>query len=95
MNKRQLIQELSIAFGTTYSNAKSMLETFTSVIENGLLSGQEVNIHGFGKFSTTIRKQRVWHNPQTREPMIIESNTLPVFKAGTPLKNKIREKFKK
>jgi nucleoid DNA-binding protein len=44
MNKQQLKKRLADAFGTTKENADKMLDTFISVIEESLLSGQDVSI---------------------------------------------------
>lgn len=93
MNKRQFVDKLSQAFDTSKVNAEAMLETFIATIESSLLNWEEVNIPWFGKFEVRSRKSKPWFNPRTKETITINAYCTPVFKAGKPLKDKVRAKF--
>lgn len=95
MNKKQLVNEVSNAFGTTYKDADKILTTFISIIERSLLSWQEINIHWFGKFYLSKRKERESLNPRTWERIKVASFTTPAFKAWKVLKDIIKDKFDK
>lgn len=93
MNRRQFIEKLAKSFWTKKITASNILDTFIKTIEDSLLSWQEVNFHGFGKFSISQRSRRKWYNPKTKEAMQINSYTTVVFKPWKPLKTKLRNKF--
>ena len=93
MNKRQLKEKLAIAFGTTKENADNMLKTFVGVIEESLISGQDVSIPWFGKFSIAKRAEKNGYNPHTKESMTIPAYSTPVFKPWIGFKDKIKNKF--
>jgi DNA-binding protein HU-beta len=44
---------------------------------------------GFGAFETKHREPRIGRNPKTKEAVNIPATTVPVFKAGKALKEKI------
>jgi DNA-binding protein HU-beta len=70
-----------------------MLDTFISVIEESLLSGQDVSIPWFGKFWIARRPSKKGYNPHTKESMTISGYSTPVFKPWIRFKEKIKNKF--
>jgi DNA-binding protein HU-beta len=93
MNRRHLVEKVSTAFNTTQVNAKDILDIFVWIIEDSLLSWEEVNIQWFGSFKILRRKSKKGFNPKTREAIVNPAYSTPVFKAWLPLKRKIRAKF--
>ena len=58
----------------------------------GAVGGQrsvQVQLAGFGTFETKQRDARQGINPKTRETIEIPAATVPVFKAGKGLKDKV------
>ena len=51
--------------------------------------GEEVTIHGFGKFAPATRAARVGRNPQTGEAINIPARVDLTFKAGKQVKDKL------
>ncbi len=51
---------------------------------------QVVKIIGFGKFEVRDRGERKGRNPKTREEIIIPARSVPAFKAGKSLKEKVK-----
>ena len=94
MNKKQFIKELANNLETSSANANDILDVVFNTITDCLLSGQEVNLHWFGKFTVAKRNAKAWINPRTKEPMQIAWYHTPTFKAWTPLKKTIKQKFK-
>lgn len=60
------------------------------IIAVELDAGRDFTITGFGTFSTRRRKARQGRNPQTGEPIQIPAMTVPTFKAGKGLKERVR-----
>ena len=51
--------------------------------------GDKVQLVGFGGFETKHREAHMGRNPRTKEPVEIPATTVPVFKAGKALKDKV------
>ena len=58
---------------------------------NALAEKDKVQLVGFGTFETRDRAERTGRNPQTGEEMKIEASTVPAFKAGKALKEKVNK----
>ena len=57
-----------------------------SVIEHGVLK-----IPSFGSFKLRYKKQRKGRNPKTKEPAIITSRNVILFKVSQQLKNRLND----
>ncbi len=60
------------------------------IIAVELDSGRDFTITGFGTFGTRRRKARMGRNPQTGQSIQIPAMTVPTFKAGKGLKDRVR-----
>ena len=60
------------------------------IIAIELDAGRDFTITGFGTFGTRRRKARMGRNPQTGEKIQIPAMTVPTFKAGKGLKDRVR-----
>lgn len=60
------------------------------IIAVELDGGRDFTITGFGTFGTRRRKARMGRNPQTGESIQIPAMTVPTFKAGKGLKDRVR-----
>ena len=90
MTRTELIQALADETGTDRKLAKAMLEGLTSIIEGQIRAGGEVPLKGLGKFKVQHRQARVGRNPATGEAIQIPAMTVPTFKAGKGLKDRVR-----
>lgn len=61
------------------------------IIATELDAGRAFTITGFGTFGTRRRKARMGRNPQTGEKIQIPAMTIPTFKAGKGLKDRVRQ----
>ena len=57
-----------------------------------LAPGDKLQISGFGTFETRTRAARTGHNPRTGEEIAIAAATIPAFKPGKALKDKVDAK---
>lgn len=64
----------------------AVLETITAA----MVSGEEVNFTGFGKFHVAERGPRQGVNPRSGERITIPGGRVPRFSAGSALKQKVK-----
>jgi len=91
MKKNELIKQLSEEEKISERKAKNLFEAVFDIISKALIKGEKVKISGFGTFLVTKRKGRKIANPQTKKKMKISDYYIPHFRAGEPLKQKVRE----
>ena len=87
MNKRQLVDSMSSKSELTTKQSERALSALMSVIHSELSSGGNVPLNGFGVFRVADRDARMARNPKTGEAMKIEVRKVPVFRAGSNLRN--------
>ncbi|MCK5780131.1 MAG: HU family DNA-binding protein [Psychrilyobacter sp.] len=71
------------------AEAERKLDVFMGTIEEVLLSGEEVNFIGWGKFEVVARAERKGRNPKTGEEITIAAKKAVKFKAGKKLQDKM------
>ena len=81
-----MISALAQETGMTKVNAEVALEAVLNIISDTLVSGDKVQIVGFGTFESKERAARVGRNPRANVPVHIPARRVPVFKPGTVLK---------
>ena len=92
MNKTELISSIAEKAELTKKDAEAALKAFTETVEEVLASGDKIQLVGFGTFETRERAAREGRNPRTKEIINIPASTVPVFKAGALLKEKVNTK---
>ena len=90
-NKKDLITSVAATTGYTKKDIGVVLDAAFDAIVNEIANGEGIKITGFGTFSTTVRKARTGHNPQTGEKIDIPATTSVKFKPSTVLKAKAKE----
>ena len=89
MNKGELAKRLAGRTGMSETAAKDAVDGVFEVIGEALANGEEARILGFGTFATRDRPARTAQNPRTGEKVTVAASTVPVFKAGSPLKDAV------
>ena len=92
MNKAELIAAIAAKTGETKKGAEEAVNAFVDVVTNALVSGDKVQLVGFGSFEVRKRAARKGRNPQTKEEIKIPASKAPVFKAGKALKDLVNNK---
>ena len=92
MNKTELVAAVAEKTNLTKKNAAEIIDAVFEVIGDTLQAKQKVQLIGFGTFQTTERKARTGKNPRTGEAVKIAASTVPAFKAGKGLKEKVNVK---
>ena len=89
MNKTELIAEVAKKAGLSKKDAEKALNAALDTVADALANGEKVQLVGFGSFETKSREARMGRNPKTKEAIQIPASTVPVFKAGKALKDKV------
>lgn len=89
MNKSELISAAAEKAGLTKKETEQVLNAALSIIADALVSGEKVQLSGFGAFEVKLREARIARNPQTKEPMEIPATKVPSFKACPALKDAV------
>jgi len=96
VNKTELSAKLAKKTGLTKTQASDVVNVLfdtdpgKGIIAVALDAGDSVTIPGFGTFTTARRKAREGRNPQTGASIQIAARTVPVFRAGKGLKERVR-----
>lgn len=90
MTKSELVEIISEAQGQiTRREAEVVVNTIFSAIGDALASGDRVELRGFGSFTTKKRNARVGRNPKTGESVQVPAKTVPHFKPGKELRDRV------
>ena len=86
MNKSQIIESVQKETGLKKKDAEAAVNAVFASIENALVSGDKVQLVGFGTFEVKQRAERSGINPATREAITIPASKHLSFTAGKTLK---------
>ncbi|KTD18022.1 integration host factor subunit beta [Legionella jordanis] len=90
MIKSQLIANLAAKM--THLPEKQVTDSINRILElmsDALISGQRIEIRGFGSFSLHHRPPRNAHNPKTGEKVTTQEKYSPHFKPGKELRERV------
>jgi DNA-binding protein HU-beta len=91
MNKAALAQNIAEKVGVTKKEAEEMISAFVTIVTSTLEKNGEVNIAGFGSFSSRVRKGRIGVNPQNpSEKIQVPPVKVAKFKPGKGLKDSLK-----
>ena len=92
MTRSELIQKLSsMNLGLTPQQAEKSVATILQEISRALATGNRVELRGFGVFTTRERQGRIGRNPRTGESVQVEAKSVPFFKAGKQLRQRLNQ----
>jgi|TARA_B110000238_G_scaffold192508_1_gene227920 integration host factor subunit beta len=91
MKKIDLIEVISKEIGLTRSEAKQSVEIILEEISSAIISGNGVEVRGFGGFHKRHRKGRMGVNPKTGNKTEVSEKFVPFFKPGKLLKEAVNK----
>lgn len=89
MTKADLVELIYERIGLSRKEAGEIVEAVFAIIKSKLGNGEKVKISGFGTFAVNRKHARRGRNPQTGEPLTIESRTVLTFKPSQLLKERV------
>lgn len=92
MIKSELITKISEQNKLGKADAERVVSTVFNEITKALVSGNRVELRGFGVLSVRTRKPRVARNPKTGESVSVSLKKVPFFKAGKSINDALNKK---
>lgn len=86
LTKAELAELLFERLGLNKRESKDMVEAFFEIVNEALVTGQDVKLSGFGNFSIRRKAPRPGRNPRTGEPIPIKARNVVTFHASHKLK---------
>ena len=91
MIKADLINKISKDLNIPKQEAENGVNMFFDAIKDALLSGEEIEVRGFGSFRFRNRPPRAGRNPRTGDPVKVPSKKVLYFKPSKLLKELINK----
>jgi DNA-binding protein HU-beta len=91
LNKMELVNAVADRAEVTRAVATSAIDATFDVISEAMYLGDEVNVKGFGAFSTIERAARTGRNPRTGEAMAIPATRVPQWRAHKSFKQYLNQ----
>ena len=91
MKKTDLIESISNTCNISRTEAKNSVEVIFAELSKAIISGEGVEIRGFGGFSRKYRKSRVGINPKTSEKAAVAEKYVPFCKPGIQLRESVNK----
>lgn len=92
MNKSELIELLSLKKGISFKKSEEIVSTIFDSMTDAMLSGDRIEIRGFGSFVINEYKSYTGRNPKTGVSIDVKPKKLPFFKVGKELKERVAGK---
>jgi integration host factor subunit alpha len=89
INKKTIIDRLQRDLGYSQGRSVELFESLLELIKSRLVSGDEVLISGFGKFSVRDKTPRKGRNPATGEDLMLDARKVVTFKCSGKLKDRM------
>ncbi len=92
MTKSDIVEHIAERTGLTKTDTALVVEGMIETLKDALISGETVEIRGFGTFKIKQRAARRARNPRTGEPVDIPAKYVPTFKPSRELKNSVADR---
>ena len=89
MTKADIVEQIAGRTGLTKTDTSLVVEGVLEALKNALITGETVEIRGFGTFKIKKRAARRARNPRTGEPVTIPEKFVPTFKPSRELKDAV------
>ncbi len=89
MNKAELVAAIAKKTGCTKKAAQEMLEAFTDEVVKSVKKGNDVQLIGFGTFTSIKRSARKMKSPATGKIISVPAKKAPRFKPGKAFKDAV------
>lgn len=86
LTKAELAELLFERLGLNKRESKDMVEAFFEIVNEALVTGDDVKLSGFGNFAIRRKAPRPGRNPRTGESIPIKARNVVTFHASHKLK---------
>ena len=91
MNKQELVDTVAAQSNASKALTSEIIDEVLAKITQAVVSGNTVQLVGFGSFGTGARAARVGRNPKTGEALQIAAATTVKFTAGKGFKDSVNQ----
>ncbi len=95
MIKSELVAKIAEQNELSKADAERIVSTVFDTITGALISGDRVELRGFGVLSVRNRKPRIGRNPKTGVQVNVQAKRVPFFKAGKSVNDALNNRLKK
>ncbi len=92
MNKGELIEALVKKTELSKAAAGRAVDAFIDIVTENVAKKKDVQLIGFGTFTSSKRAARTGRNPSTGATIKIAASTVPKFKPGAAFKAALNKK---
>lgn len=89
MNNNDLVEKVAAATGLSKTDTKKVVDAVVTTMADAAAAGEEVSLHGFGKFKVKDIAARQGRNPKTGEPVAIAASKKLAFSVSQTMKNRL------
>ena len=89
MNKSELIESLAVKKSLPFRKAEEVVNAVFVSMTDALLSGDRIEIRGFGSLVVKEYDAYTGRNPKTGKSISVKAKKLPFFKVGKDLREKV------
>jgi len=90
MTKTELINELATNLERSKKDVTEVVDAVFNTIINEVSEGNEIAIHGFGKFVRVVKPQSTARNPKTGEAVDVPEHGVVKFKPSSRFKVEVK-----
>jgi len=91
MTKSELVEALSLKqTHLMQSDVEASVGIILEAVARALARSERIEIRGFGSFAMSHRPARVGRNPKTGEAVAIPAKSVPHFKPGKELRERVQ-----
>ena len=91
MNKSDLISVLCAESDLPIRKAEDIVNLLFDSMSKALITGDRIEIRGFGSFCVKDYKGYTGRNPKTGEETSVDAKRLPFFKMGLDLRERVNQ----
>jgi integration host factor subunit beta len=89
MTKAELVEIISQQTGVSKKDTGVIVNLIMDNIGQALISGDKVELRGFGSFKVKTRRARLARNPRTGDSVDVPAKRVPYFKSSNELKGRL------
>ncbi len=89
LTKANIIETVSAENGWTQKKSTEYVDLLIGIMKNTLISGEDLLISGFGKFSVKEKHERKGRNPATGDDLTLRPRKVVTFKSSGRLRDPI------
>ena len=94
MIKSELVQRISLQNPHLYQrDVENIVNAILGEITAAMARGDRVELRGFGAFSVKKREARNGRNPRTGERVAVNEKSVPFFKTGKEMRERLNENY--